>query len=173
MTLKTVASPWGRRTGDEGQSIAKDHKVKSLDEIILERLVALNAERAEEERNGLICWLRPEYQAPDQVQPTQTTLEGISTPTETVIEPVEQQKWPTQPKEQLAAIRDLLRTSNCEWTVAQIAAQFKGRSTDKKLKTITDNLERREWFGTVVSRQENSTTYWQAADLQQVLNPIR
>lgn len=33
------------------------------DEDILTRLVALNAERAEEERNGLVRWLRPEYQA--------------------------------------------------------------------------------------------------------------
>jgi len=30
---------------------------------ILTRLVALNAERAEEERNGLVRWIRPEYQA--------------------------------------------------------------------------------------------------------------
>ena len=34
------------------------------DEEILERLVALNAERAAEEAQGLIRWLRPEYQAP-------------------------------------------------------------------------------------------------------------
>jgi SAM-dependent methyltransferase len=33
------------------------------DEDILTRLVALNAERAEEERNGLVRWLRPDYQA--------------------------------------------------------------------------------------------------------------
>ncbi len=33
------------------------------DEDILGRLVALNAERAEEERNGLVRWLRPDYQA--------------------------------------------------------------------------------------------------------------
>nr|WP_215908813.1 DNA methyltransferase [Phreatobacter stygius] len=33
------------------------------DEAILARLVALNAERAEEERNGLVRWLRPDYQA--------------------------------------------------------------------------------------------------------------
>jgi hypothetical protein len=32
------------------------------DEQILERLVALNAERAEEEKRGLVRWLRPEYQ---------------------------------------------------------------------------------------------------------------
>jgi hypothetical protein len=36
-----------------------------LDEAaMLERLVALNAERAEEERRGLVRWLRPEFQAP-------------------------------------------------------------------------------------------------------------
>ncbi|MBD2075477.1 hypothetical protein H6F86_16555 [Phormidium sp. FACHB-592] len=39
-----------------------------IDEIILERLVALNAERAKKERNGIIRWLRPDYQAPNEVQ---------------------------------------------------------------------------------------------------------
>ena len=33
-------------------------------EAILERLMALNRERAEEEKRGLVRWLRPEYQAP-------------------------------------------------------------------------------------------------------------
>ena len=35
------------------------------DEEILERLVALNKERATEEEQGLIRWLRPEYQVPE------------------------------------------------------------------------------------------------------------
>ena len=34
------------------------------DDALLERLVALNAERAAEEAAGHICWLRPEYQDP-------------------------------------------------------------------------------------------------------------
>ncbi|WP_315855245.1 class I SAM-dependent DNA methyltransferase [Chenggangzhangella methanolivorans] len=34
------------------------------DEAILERLVALNAERAREEQSGEVRWLRPEFQAP-------------------------------------------------------------------------------------------------------------
>ena len=89
----------------------------NLNDLILERLVALNAQRAEEERNELIRWLRPEYQAPEQAQPVQATLEGIGTETEAIVEPVEQRKWPTQPKAQLAAIRGLLRTSSGEWTV--------------------------------------------------------
>lgn len=36
------------------------------DEQILEKLVALNAERAAEEANGVIRWLRPEFQAPEE-----------------------------------------------------------------------------------------------------------
>ena len=35
-----------------------------LEETILHRLVALNAERAAEERRGLIRWLRPDFQRP-------------------------------------------------------------------------------------------------------------
>jgi hypothetical protein len=45
-------------------------------EQILERVVALNAERRPEEASGLIRWLRPEYQAPNSV-PVTSTLEGF------------------------------------------------------------------------------------------------
>jgi hypothetical protein len=86
--------------------------------------------------------LRPEYQAPTQTQSTQIALPGIDVEPETVITPVEQQKWPTLPKAQLAAIRDLLRTSSGEWTVAQIANQFTGKNTQKKLEAIAENLVR-------------------------------
>ncbi len=34
------------------------------DEEILERLVALNKERADEEKTGKVRWLRPDYQIP-------------------------------------------------------------------------------------------------------------
>ena len=135
-------------------------------EQILENLVALNAERAEEERNGLIRWLRPEYQAPEQPQPQQVTLEVLPSE-EPIIAPVEQQKWPTKPKEQLAAIRDLLRTTPGEWSTQQIAAQFKGNITKKKLDAITENLERLEWFGLTVSDTKGAITYWHYAESAQ------
>jgi hypothetical protein len=137
-----------------------------ITETILERLVALNAERAAEERNGHIRWLRPEYQAPEQVQSTQTTLPGIGDEAETITTPIEQQKWPTQPKDQLAAIRDLLRSSSGAWTVVQIANHFTGKNTQKKLDAIGENLDRLEWFGLLVKRDESGITYWQYAELQ-------
>lgn len=135
------------------------------DEEILERLVALNAERAEEERNGLIRWLRPEYQAPDEVG-RQQVIAGIIEPEEVKVTPAVQKTLPKKPKEQLAAIRDLLLSSSGEWTVEQIAAQFKGGQRQKK--AIAENLERLEWFGILISREEGGVTRWQFAQIQQV-----
>jgi hypothetical protein len=152
-------SPKRRRARGEG---------KTLDDIILERLVALNAERAAAERNGLIRWLHPAYQAPNQAKTTQTTLEGVEVEEDTeVISPVEQQKWPTQPKAQIAIIRDLLRTSSGEWTALQIASQFTGRNTQKKLDAVMENGDRLEWFGLLIRREEAGISYWQYAELQQ------
>jgi hypothetical protein len=161
-------SPGGRGARGEG-----------LDDLILERLVALNADRAEEERNGHIRWLRPEYQAPDQSplssgrgsggegsggEGQQQVLTGITEPEETVIAPVEQQKFPTSFKDQLAAIRDLLRTQGGEWTVAQVKAQFKNAS--RKQKAIQDCLDTLTELGVIAVHTEDGPPRWYIADLQ-------
>ncbi len=132
-----------------------------ITEIILDRLVTLNAQRAEEERNGHIRWLRPEYQAPNEVR-TQTIIEGVGESEEVAIAPAEVKTFPKQPKDQLAAIRDLLRTSNNPWTIAQIAAQFKNGGRYKN--AISENLERLEWFGILHCHQEAQIKYWQHID---------
>lgn len=127
------------------------------DEEILERLVALNVERSAEERNGLIRWLRPEYQAPKEIA-TQMTLAGITEAEEVITAPAEQKTWPKKPKEQLAAIRDLLRTAGGEWTVEQVVVQFKGATRQKK--AISEHLESLEALGILLSRQENNAIRW-------------
>ncbi|MBW4579754.1 MAG: DUF559 domain-containing protein [Tildeniella nuda ZEHNDER 1965/U140] len=148
-----LPSPQGRRVGDEG-----------INEIILERLVALNAERAEEERNGFIRWLRPDYQAPGEVQ-TQQVLEGMAeVEVESTIAPVEQQPFPKVFKDQLAAVRDLLRTQGGEWTVVQIAAQFKGASRQKQI--ILACLESLEALGIIARHDEEGSDRWYLAELQ-------
>jgi hypothetical protein len=135
-----------------------------ITEIILDRLVTLNAQRAEEERNGHIRWLRPEYQAPNEVR-TQTVIEGVGETEEVAIAPAEVKTFPKQPKDQLAAIRDLLRTSNTPWAIAQIAAQFKNGNRYKN--AISENLERLEWFGILHCHQEGQIKYWQHIETQQ------
>ncbi|MCD8486675.1 MAG: hypothetical protein LRZ84_07995 [Desertifilum sp.] len=159
----------GRRAGDEGKKPADESEIsenQSIDGIILERLVALNAERAEEERNGLIRWLRPEYQAPGET-PVQQVLEGIADLPEESTAPIEQQKFPKAFKDQLAAVRDLLRTQGGEWTVEQIAAQFKGASRQKT--TILTCLESLEALGIIAKHEEEGRDRWYLAQFQKAI----
>jgi len=135
-----------------------------LEQQILERLVALNAQRAEEERNGHIRWLRPDYQAPKQTS-QQTQITGIDTETPDAIIPPEQQKFPTAFKDQLAAVRDLLRTQGGEWTIPQIAAQYKGK---KATTAITQCLDILQELGLILSYPENNITHYHAAELQKI-----
>jgi hypothetical protein len=81
--------------------------------------------------------------------------------------PVEQQKCPNQSKAQIPTIRDLLRISSGEWTALQIASQFTGRNTQKKLDAVRENCDRLEWFGLLIRREEAGIAYWQYAELQQ------
>ena len=134
-----------------------------VDEIILKRLVALNAERAEEERNGLIRWLRPDYQAPHGAY-TQQEISGVTDTETAVIEPAEQKGWPKKPREQLTAIRDLLQVEIGEWTLDQVAAQFKGAQRHRQ--TIADHLESLEELGILLSRIDAGVTHWYYAALQ-------
>ncbi|BAU10165.1 type II restriction enzyme [Leptolyngbya sp. NIES-3755] len=136
------------------------------DDQILENLVTLNAQRAEEERNGFIRWLRPDYQAPNETQ-TQQTLQGITDPEiETTIAPIEQQKLPKAFKDQLAAVRDLLRTQGGEWSIEQITAQFKNATRQKQ--TILTCLESLEALGIVARHGEENSDRWYFAELQKV-----
>ena len=101
----------------------------------------------------------PQSSTPTASPKQQVTLEVLPQE-EKIVEAVEQQKWPTKPKAQLAAIRDLLRTTPGEWSAKQIAAQFKGNITKKKLEAIVDNCDRLEWFGLIVSETKGDIAYW-------------
>lgn len=84
-------------------SAAYGWPVTLADEEILERLVALNHERAEEEQRGLVRWLRPEFQAPAAAKPTQT---GMAMPEpEAVATAPSKRPWPNTLPEQVQAVR--------------------------------------------------------------------
>ena len=97
------------------------------DEEILERLVALNAERAAEEAQGLIRWLRPEYQAPGDYGPrtTQHVLIQEDAPIyETSLAARLPLPWPTRMAEQAQAVRAALVALGGPASAAQVAAAF-------------------------------------------------
>jgi hypothetical protein len=100
------------------------------DEEILERLVALNKERAEEERRGLVRWLRPEFQAPRAAaRPAQEELEVA--PAEATAAAPKKQPWPKALPEQVQAVRAALAARPHPAAPADIARTFKGARSDR------------------------------------------
>lgn len=125
------------------------------DETILERLVALNAERAAEEAGGLVRWLRPEFQHPQQPQPVQAEM-GLSRPTHSAPSaakeggtspspppPTAKQRllWPNTLPEQVAAVARVLAEARAPLAEADLAARFTGKGPWKKrLPQLLDTL---------------------------------
>jgi hypothetical protein len=111
------------------------------DEQILERLVALNAERAAEEKRGLVRWLRPEFQNPRGAKAaTQEKLAATDEPEEVAAtQPTAATPWPKKLPEQIAAIRDIVTKAATEWSVEQVASAFKG-ANKADVEEVLDSL---------------------------------
>lgn len=125
----------GNEAPAEGQ--ARDEAERAFENAILERLVALNAERAAEEARGRIRWLRPEFQNPQAAaMPRQAELETDDasdtdlTPAST--RPARPMPWPKDVVEQVRAIVALLATNPGPLGVDQIAARFTARGPWKR-----------------------------------------
>ena len=130
------------------------------DEQILEKLVKLNAERSEEERKGLIRWLRPEFQNPSgQKAATQTEMVDSEESEEDTAATTAAKAWPKKLPEQIAAVRDLLLGQASAWTAKQVAKQFKGT----KLKELGLVLESLTALGLLVAFQPNGEMQWKPA----------
>ena len=132
------------------------------DEQILEKLVALNAERAKEEEKGLVRWLRPDFQNPTGKKPeTQAPLptgeedDGPqSAPAPAVVKP-----WPKKIAEQIAAVRDRVAFPGKLFTVESVASAFKGA----KKKDIEGFLDGFAALGALTVFEGPSGKRWRAA----------
>ncbi|WP_459554441.1 class I SAM-dependent DNA methyltransferase [Lacunimicrobium album] len=129
--------------------------VTLTDEEILEKLVALNHERAEEEKRGLIRWLRPDFQNPQTTAnaPKQTTFDvtpeeedddeeetpkkgkgkakttkpakGTAKP-----KPAEKQEWPKTLPARITAVRAALRELAKPCEPQDISTRFQRANKD-------------------------------------------
>ncbi|WP_018866189.1 MULTISPECIES: DNA methyltransferase [unclassified Thioalkalivibrio] len=104
------------------------------EEELLGRLVALNAERAAEEAQGHIRWLRPDYQAPEATQTTATLEAKPEAAADTPTEPAKKPTWPKSMPDQVEAVRRLLTIG--PQTPEALATHFKRKPT----KSITQVL---------------------------------
>jgi hypothetical protein len=103
--------------------------VDATDEAILERLVALNRERVAEEREGLIRWLRPEFQAPRAAQPVQKQMDMEEVAP--VVAAATKLAWPKAQPEQAKLLRQALIARAAPATAAEIARSFRRAPTDR------------------------------------------
>lgn len=115
------------------------------DQEILTRIVELNAERAEDERRGAICYLRPEYQAPgahsaarvaeqeDIISIAAAGVEGsIITRNKAGARELQiKLAWPSTLAEQAQAVRTALSTSSEPATANDLARLFTRAQTPK------------------------------------------
>jgi hypothetical protein len=97
---------------------AYDWPITLTDEEILDRLVALNQERTTEEKQGIIRWLRPEYQNPGGVvEPAQTEMD-LALPEKPALQPL-----PKGHTAQLQAVKTILATTGTA-TADEVATFF-------------------------------------------------
>ena len=131
------------------------------DEEILERLVALNAERAEEEKRGLVRWLRPEFQNPGGTKAaTQEALPaGDDEDEEPAAKPAAPLAWPKALPERIAAVRDLMARAPSPRSLASVASAF-AKAKPKDVEAVLDSLAS---LGLLVSFDAPDGRHWQAA----------
>ena len=114
-------------------------------ETLLERLVALNAQRAAEEAAGHVRWLRPDFQlrgAGVQTGMDVTTNTDATTEPATPAPTVPKRPWPSGLPEQIKAVADTLATSPIALSLADIEARYTARGRwRERLPTILDTLE--------------------------------
>lgn len=116
----------------------------AAEEELLKRLVELNAERAAEEAQGKIRWLRPEYQDPnygqnlEQTTSTQAELDTSSQTAPAATATSGKTAWPKTMREQISAVRNALQTG--PQTAEQLASQFRGKRQDA-VQSVLDALQ--------------------------------
>lgn len=126
----------------------EDHRAGRLtDEVIVARLVALNAERHAEERAGKVRWLRPDYQIPraglTQLA-TKPDPKGAAEQIEALL-PEAKAKKPSFPRDaigQTAAVVAELRSGGA-LSAPVIAARYaQGQKVARRIAATLDALER-------------------------------
>lgn len=127
--------------GKPGGTVPSTHKTASqaeAEEALLQRLVALNAERAAEERRGVIRWLRPELQSPERKEAQQEALLPEYEEAAAVT-PAGRRHWPKALPEQVRAVRSALAEQPSPVTAEQVARSF-GRAQTKRVAELLDTL---------------------------------
>lgn len=111
----------------------------AAEEELLQRLVNLNTQRAAEEANGHIRWIRPEYQNPDPVATQKQSELVVNSETREALPASKSKKlkWPKLMREQVVAVRNALEIGDL--TLEAISQQFM-RNPEKYVASVLGAL---------------------------------
>lgn len=109
------------------------------DEAILANLVKLNHERAKEEAEGTVRWLRPDYQAPDEAKQTKAIQSSFDVG-EGLAALGQKQPWPKTLPEQVDAIRTVIGAAETPLRAEEVARCF-SRANKIKVGEVLATLE--------------------------------
>ncbi|APG90356.1 class I SAM-dependent DNA methyltransferase [Sinorhizobium americanum] len=133
------------------------------EEEVLARLVALNKERAKEEKRGLVRWLRPDYQIPrfgsekEKARQLEADLGGAAEPAKPGAKPA----FPVGDAEQTAFVLNVLVESAGALNAADIAARFKqGQKVRPAVASVLTSLYR---IGLISTADGGKTFAWRRA----------
>ncbi|MFN7633585.1 MAG: type IIL restriction-modification enzyme MmeI [Acetobacteraceae bacterium] len=104
------------------------------DAAVVARVVALNAERVKEEAAGLVRWLRPEFQAPEETGRKAVQAELAVPEATAAIAPA----WPKDLPAQLVALRSTIARGPA--SAQEVARRFKGAPRADKLREMLATL---------------------------------
>ncbi|MDY7091568.1 MAG: type IIL restriction-modification enzyme MmeI [Acidobacteriota bacterium] len=128
--------------GKPGGTTPSQHKSPEqleAEEELLQRLVDLNAKRAAEEANGLIRWLRPEFQNPEGTTGDQQSLASETTAAKPTAAKGAKRAWPKALPEQVQAVRSALTEQPAPVTSEQLARLFR-RAQTRRVSELLDTL---------------------------------
>lgn len=131
--------------GRPGATMPSPHKSadqEAAEEELLTRLVALNRERAAEEKRGIVHWLRPDYQIPKLGAKVPKPADGEQLSVDTTpIEIAETPKWPSDALDQIRLVRDVLAKAQRPARPDEISVQFKGgRNRAERIARVLDHM---------------------------------
>ena len=132
--------------GKPGATAPSPHKTpeqEGAEEELLSRLVALNRERAVEERRGVVRWLRPDYQIPKLGHKVRKPEEAEQVAADLVVPERADGKpaWPRDELDRIRIVREMLGRAPAPLAPKALSAAFRGRSSAQRRKRVEQVLQ--------------------------------
>ena len=132
--------------GKPGATMPSPHKTpeqEDAEEELLTRLVALNRERAAEERRGIVRWLRPDYQKPKLAHKVKTPEDVEQVEAQLVVPAPADGKpaWPKDEMDRISIVRDMLSRAPGPVAPETLGVAFSGRNSSRRVKGVEKALQ--------------------------------